>query len=220
MKNRLNCPFNKGTRSTDPDSPVVDNKGITHTSIPTGAISTLSTPSHTIKQAAQNEVQKPTDSDIIIPGIKFEGLKLPVVEQNVSERIDEDSKELNSPKEQNAIESDRDYRKLTNRIIDETSGHLQTQVSDKKPLRITLMVFVIALLALQFFGLLAMLFLNQRWKLGISDQIIVTYIVSLFVETLTGLFIMIRFAFDSTQEGKLIEILNNIVEHFKKYEDK
>lgn len=156
----------------------------------------------------------------IFPDFKINEVILPQGERNVSEKIDEDSKELNSPKEQNSIESDRDYRKITNDIITQTSEQLKTHTKDKRPLRITLMIFVIALLTLQFIALIAILFTNQKWALRISDQIINTYIVSLFVETLTGLFIMIRFAFDSKQEVKLIEILNNIVEHFKKYDDK
>ena len=90
----------------------------------------------------------------------------------------------------------------------------------KKPLRDKLSNFIIFLLVAQFVVLVAVLFLNQALRLNISDFIINVYIVSVFVETLAGLFIMIKFAFESKQEIELISILNAIITNFKKYEDK
>ena len=65
-----------------------------------------------------------------------------------------------------------------------------------------------------------MLFLNRKLNLQISDFILNIYIVSVFVETLAGLIIMIKFAFDSKQEVELIKILNAIITNFKKYDEK
>lgn len=119
-----------------------------------------------------------------------------------------------------ALESDRAYRKITEDIIKETSEQLDEQNKAKKPLRLALLIFIISLLSVQFFALVAILFLNQRWGLEVTDFVINVYIVSLFVETLAGLLIMIRFAFNTDQENELIKILNSIIQNFKKYNEK
>ena len=106
----------------------------------------------------------------------------------------------------NSIESDRAYREITKDIIEKTREQLVEHTKAKGPLRINLMDFIIRMLFLQFVFLMSILFFNQ--KLEISDSVINTYIVSMFVETLAGLLIMIRFAFDSKQEVELIKVLN------------
>lgn len=119
----------------------------------------------------------------------------------------------------NSIESDQDYRQITKTIIDHTATQLDKHTSAKSPLRMALLIFVISLLSLQFIVLALILFFKSLWGLAISDFVINVYIVSLFVETLAGLIIMIKFAFDSEQEIKLISILNSIVVDFKKYKE-
>lgn len=121
---------------------------------------------------------------------------------------------------QNTIESDRAYRKITEDIISITSRQLEEHNNDKKPLRRDLLDFVKGLLAAQFGALVVFILANNALELEISDEVIRTYIVSVFVETLAGLIIMIKYAFDSTQEVKLIAILSEIIRHFKKYEEK
>lgn len=121
---------------------------------------------------------------------------------------------------QNAIDSDRDYRRITEKIIDETCGQLKQHTKAKDPLRKKLSRFIIIILSVQFAVLVAVMFLNRIWNLQISDFILNVYIVSVFVETLAGLIIMINFAFNSKQEVELISILNAIIINFKKYEEK
>ena len=121
---------------------------------------------------------------------------------------------------QNAIDSDRDYRRITEKIIDETCVQLTQHTGAKEPLRTKLSSFIITILSVQFAVLVAILFLNRQWNLQISDFILNVYIVSVFVETLAGLIIMINFAFNSQQEVELIKILNAIIINFKKYEEK
>lgn len=121
---------------------------------------------------------------------------------------------------QNTIESDRDYRKITQDIIEITRGQLEEHNKDKKPLRRDLLDFIKGLLASQFGMLIFLILINNAYELKISDDVIRVYIVSVFAETLAGLVIMIKYAFDSTQEVKLIAILNEIIRHFKKYEEK
>lgn len=121
---------------------------------------------------------------------------------------------------QNAIDSDKDYRRITEKIIDKTCIQLSAHTEAKKPLRKKLSNFIIFLLSSQFFVLVGILFFNRKWNLQISDFILNIYIVSVFVETLAGLIIMIKFAFDSQQEVELIKILNAIITNFKKYDEK
>ena len=121
---------------------------------------------------------------------------------------------------QNAIDSDKDYRRITEKIIDKTCDQLSAHTEAKKPLRKKLSNFIIFLLSSQFLVLVGILFFNRKWDLQISDFILNIYIVSVFVETLAGLIIMIKFAFDSQQEVELIKILNAIITNFKKYDEK
>ena len=121
---------------------------------------------------------------------------------------------------QNAIDSDKDYRRITEKIIDKTCDQLKAHTEAKSPLRKKLSNFIICLLSSQFLVLVGILFLNRKWDLQISDFILNIYIVSVFVETLAGLIIMIKFAFDSQQEVELIKILNAIITTFKKYDEK
>lgn len=128
--------------------------------------------------------------------------------------------EIDNAVRKNAIESDRAYRKITTDIIDKTSSQLSKHTEAKTPLRKLLLVFVIILLSAQFIALIFILVTNRALKLEVSDFVINVYVVSLFVETLAGLLIMIRFSFDSTQEVELIKVLNAIISNFKKYDDK
>ena len=112
--------------------------------------------------------------------------------------------------------SEEAYQEITNRIIDETKQQLNANRDAKKNLRIALCYFVMGLLAVQFIFLMVALILNKH-LIFISDDVISTYIVSVFAETLVGLIIMVSFAFKSNQEVELIKILNLIVSHFQKY---
>jgi 6-pyruvoyl-tetrahydropterin synthase len=158
---------------------------------------------------AKNDIASGVISDFAIKEVRVSNK-----EQDVSDKIDQAAVAKNS------IESDRDYRKITSQIIEISEEQLKDHTKDKKPLRLILMWFVIILLILQFGALVAILFLNKVWELEISNEVIKVYVVSLFAETLSGLFIMIKFAFDTSQEVRLIAILNNIVERFKKYDEK
>lgn len=114
-----------------------------------------------------------------------------------------------------AEKSDNAYQNITRQIIDITEENLNNQVEDKKQSRVILQWFVIILLAVQFVALIIMIFCNGL--LNIDVDIIETYIVSVFVETLAGLFIMIKFTFNNSQEVELIKVLNSIIANFKKY---
>lgn len=123
-------------------------------------------------------------------------------------RVDEESK-----KSQSEI-SDTTYQKIAQRIVDITETNLQKQEENKKTLRKPLQKFIMALLSLQFAVLVLAMFLND-FCLHIEAELIKTYIVSVFAETLLGLTIMISFAFSNKEEVQLISILNSVISEFK-----
>ena len=51
----------------------------------------------------------------------------------------------------------------------------------------------------------------------ISDEVLNTFMVSVFVETLGAIVVMIAFAFSSNEESKIVEVLTGIVQSFQKY---
>lgn len=153
----------------------------------------------------------PTDS--VAEGFSVDESLVPQSNTNEVSAIDRSA-------QQNAIDSDKDYRRITEKIIDKTCEQLKQHTDAKTPLRKKLSNFIIFLLLFQFLVLEGILFFNRKWNLQITDFIINVYIISVFLETLAGLIIMIKFAFDSQQEVELIKILNAIIINFKKYDEK
>lgn len=117
-----------------------------------------------------------------------------------------------------AGESDKEYREITKKIIDITEAELSNRAATKNPLRENLLKYIKRLLSIQFFVLVIML-ACQIFSIGnkIDGTIFNVYIVSVFAETLAGLIVAVKFAFNSEEETKLIEVLNLIVEHFQKF---
>ena len=74
--------------------------------------------------------------------------------------------------------------------------------------------FISGMLFLQFLALLVLLFFNSVC-FNLEAEIIKTYIVSVFAETLVGLIVMVKFAFSNDQEVQLMQILNAVVSNFQ-----
>ena len=125
--------------------------------------------------------------------------------------LEEIDREL-SPEE----ESDKDYRKITKQIIKITQENLDSQYEDKKIIRKPILNFIVVLVSVQYVFLAFWIVLNKGC-IGASDSVVTAYIVSVFAETFAGLMVIIKFAFDSKQETKLIEILNSVIENFQKF---
>ena len=177
-----------------------------------------------LEQDAPSGVQNPKLTQrkkVSVRRKKTENVDIPSLEAGkLPKESTGDSSAIDAAVQQNTIESDQDYREITKTIIRKTSAQLEAHTNAKKPLRLILLWFVVALLSAQFVALVFILFFNNAWNLEISDYIINVYVVSLFLETLAGLIIMIKFSFDSKQEVQLIEVLNAIIRHFKKFDDK
>lgn len=78
--------------------------------------------------------------------------------------------------------------------------------------------FFIWFISIQYIILVLFLLLTAFCRtFHLSDTIVISYITSVFVETLGAIIFMIKYAFDSSQEVKVLEILNGVVLNFKKF---
>ena len=76
-------------------------------------------------------------------------------------------------------------------------------------------------IGIQYLVLVGLLFVKGFAKgFYLSDSILMAYMTSIFVETLSAIFVMIKYAFNSDQEVKLIGILNNAISNYKKFTGK
>lgn len=115
-------------------------------------------------------------------------------------------------------ESERRYMKLVEKIVDSSDSQLKTQNENKSEMRKTFQKFFIRLLSFQMIALMLLLILSSACKnFNLSNNVIITFITSVFVETLGAIGIMIKFAFDSDQEVKILEILNGAIKNFQKF---
>ena len=113
-------------------------------------------------------------------------------------------------------ESERFYRQETKIIIDKSIELLGEEHKGKQKLRKTLSVFFLVLLAVQFLILALILFFNDK----ISNELSITYITSVFVETLGIIVLMVKFAFDNSKEVEIVNVLNSFMSSFQKYNSK
>ena len=110
------------------------------------------------------------------------------------------------------------YIDIANKIVDSATDQLHEQNMSKNSLKKVFTVFFVVLLSVQYLSLAALLFIRAfQEKSLLSDTVIITYITSVFLETLGAVVIMIRYAFASDQETKVLTILNSIIERFKKF---
>ena len=113
--------------------------------------------------------------------------------------------------------SEEIYLEVVQDVVDFSKINLETIHFEKKLLRDRLIEFCLQILAIQLVFLF--LFLVLRQQMGLSDNVLSVFMTSVFVETLGAIFIMIKFAFKSDEEVKIIDILNAVVKNFQKYDD-
>lgn len=113
--------------------------------------------------------------------------------------------------------SEESYVNIVLEVIKVSRRHLMNQDESKKDLRKRLTTFFKFLLGAQYLFLVVFIMLNA-WVVdfNISEKLLLTYITSVFVETLAVVTIMVIFAYGNKTELKIIEILRNIIEKFKK----
>lgn len=116
-------------------------------------------------------------------------------------------------------DSEERYLAIVTNIVDVSQNQLQQQNNSKTNNRKILLKFFVRFLIAQYFVML-LLFAFQGfalWGFELNDPIVMTYITSVFVETLGAIIIMVKYAFQSDQEVQILKILNGVVEKFQKF---
>lgn len=110
------------------------------------------------------------------------------------------------------------YRKIALDIVDVSSDQLEEQNESKNRLKMIFTIFFIVFIAVQYLVLISFLYIKSFYdRCGLSDTVIVSYITSVFVETIGAIVIMIKYAFDSKQEVNILEILNGVISNYQKF---
>ena len=117
--------------------------------------------------------------------------------------------------------SEDNYMQIAKDIVDTSAQQLKTQNVSKNELKKLFTRFFIGFLSAQYLVLVFHLVLKALWRdMNLSDTVLITYITSVFVETLGAVAIMIKYAFSSDQEVKILQILNDVISSYKKFKDK
>ncbi len=117
--------------------------------------------------------------------------------------------------------SEKTYIKIAERIVSVSTFQLNQQNRSKSKLKKAFSRFFIVFLSVQYAVLVAMLACKAFCaSMLLSETVIITYITSLFIETLGAVILMIKYAFNSDQEVKILEILNGVISSYKKFNQK
>jgi len=118
------------------------------------------------------------------------------------------------------VESDIEYRKIAKSIVDISNDQLGKQNKSKIDLKESFETFFKWLLSLQLIAIFALLIIKGFFKdFNITDSVLIAVISSVFVESLGIVAVMVKYAFDSEQEVKILEILKELIKNYQKYID-
>lgn len=133
----------------------------------------------------------------------------------VTKRIDD--KIINA--NQIAYESEQGYREIAKLVVDIVKEYINTQNEKKTPLRKVFTITFSVLLIFQLITIVAFVLFDSFVCIPfeISESLLTTYIISVFVETLGAIAAMIAFAFTSKEESEIVSILTTIIQNFQKY---
>ena len=112
--------------------------------------------------------------------------------------------------------SERAYVDITKKVANASIQQLHRQFHSKNLLKISFGKFFMWFIAAQYFVLVLLFAVKAFFAPNFSDSIILTYMTSVFVETLGALVIMIVHAFDSKEEVQILNILNKVFSSFQK----
>lgn len=130
----------------------------------------------------------------------------------------EEADEVDSAVQTQDEKSDDAYQKTTDKIVEISKEQLIKQYDSKKDLQKILSIFFVVFIAVQFLLLIVLLLIKGFYKdFKLENVVILSYMTSVFVETLGAIIIMIQFAFDSKQETKILSILSSVISNFKVY---
>lgn len=113
--------------------------------------------------------------------------------------------------------SEETYLNIVQDVVGFSKENLSTMHEEKLELRSRLIDFCLQVLAIQMIFLI--IFLLFAKPIGLSDGVLSVFMTAVFVETLGAVIVMIKYAFKSDEEVKIIDILNAVVKNFQKYTD-
>lgn len=115
------------------------------------------------------------------------------------------------------ILSEEQYLYTVKDVVIFSKENLKKIHKEKLDLRRRLIDFCLHVLGIQITFLLIFLFFGNY--LSISDNVLSVYMTAVLAETLGAVIVMIKYAFKSDEEVKIIDILNAVVKNFQKYKD-
>ena len=114
--------------------------------------------------------------------------------------------------------SETEYIKIANKIVDTSIGQLKKENQSKKSLKTNLCTFFMWFISIQYIVLIGIFVMGIiLGRMPIPSEIVIAYISSIFVETLGAIVLMIKYAFDSSQETQVLGILNGVISNFQKF---
>ena len=114
--------------------------------------------------------------------------------------------------------SEENYIEIVKNIVETSKEQLNAQRDNKKKLRKGFTIFFCCFISIQFVVLMLIVFFKGFCSnFTLNENVIMSLVASIFIETLGAIVIMIRFAFDSQQEITILETLNTVVENFQKF---
>ena len=114
------------------------------------------------------------------------------------------------------------YNRIAHKIVNIAGDQLKSQNDSKIILKKKLSGFFRTFLIVQLIAILLLIAGQMTCKIlwpsreCVSDKIIITFITSVFVETLSGIILMITYAFNSKDEIQITKILSDVIKNFKK----
>lgn len=183
------------------------------------------TQKNTSKNNSNLEVDKNIEQDLlIIANATNKSKKLNDVDKTLNDKhIVRNSDAENRVENTNEIlilkhESEIDYKTTVRQIIRLSKDNLESLRKDKISLREDFVNFFKQILGIQLTVLIAFLFFNSASvDFDISDKVLITFMSSIFVETLGCIILMIKYAFKSDEEVQIIKTLNAIVQKYQKF---
>ena len=113
--------------------------------------------------------------------------------------------------------SEETYLRIVQEVVRDSKWNLATMHEEKLDLRCRLIEFCLHALSVQMIFLIVLLLAHKALEL--SDGVLSVYMTAVFVETLGAVIVMVKYAFKSDEEVKIIDILNAVVKNFQKYTD-
>lgn len=128
----------------------------------------------------------------------------------------EDVDEIDNEIATQDVRSDNTYQVTAKKIVRASIKQLIDQNSTKNGLRKVLLNSFIWLLFLQLLLIAVLVILSScSINFNVDKTVLITIITSVFVETLGVIAIMVKYAFDNTQEVEIINILHSYISNFK-----